>query len=210
MPKGNIELHTDLLLAWEALNDAEWGRLVKAMLVYRLSGETVRLCGNERSLFSGEKLKIDRKAEAEERRREKPKDRVTRYRALHSVTERYPPPPFSPPSPSPSPSPPTPPVSLSPSSTPVLTPAPKEKPPKGGKKKGPMPPSLDEVSAYCLDRKNGIDPEAFLDFYTANGWMQGKGKPIVDWKATVRTWEKKRKKESGQRIYDYEETEGSL
>ena len=45
MPKGTIELHTDLLSAWEALHDAEWGRLVRAMLVYRLSGETAELAG---------------------------------------------------------------------------------------------------------------------------------------------------------------------
>lgn len=56
-----------------------------------------------------------------------------------------------------------------------------------------MPPTLDDVSAYCLERENGIDPEAFMDFYIANGWTQGKGKPIVDWKAAVRTWEKNRK-----------------
>ena len=53
------------------------------------------------------------------------------------------------------------------------------------------PPSVDEVRAYCLERKNGVDPERFVDFYAANGWKQGRGKPIVDWKAAVRTWERK-------------------
>lgn len=58
---------------------------------------------------------------------------------------------------------------------------------------------MDEVAAYCLERGNGIDPEEFVDFYTANGWTQGRGKPIVDWKAAVRTWEKRgRKKKSPQ------------
>lgn len=56
------------------------------------------------------------------------------------------------------------------------------------------PPSVDEVRAYCQERKNRIDPEAFVDYYTANGWVQGKGKPIKDWKATVRTWESREKK----------------
>lgn len=59
------------------------------------------------------------------------------------------------------------------------------------KRKRFTPPSVDEVLAYCHERKNGIDPEAFVDYYTANGWVQGKGKPIKDWKATVRTWEKR-------------------
>lgn len=62
------------------------------------------------------------------------------------------------------------------------------------KRKRFIPPSVDEVRAYCQERKNRIDPEAFVDYYTANGWVQGKGKPIKDWKATVRTWESREKK----------------
>lgn len=217
MPKGKIELHTDLLLAWEALNDAEWGRLVKAMLVYRLTGETMRLCGNERSLFCGEKMKIDRILEAEGKKKAKTRERVTRYRALHSVTERYTPSPLSSPASSPSSSPPTPPV-ITPVSPPlVLTPSPKEKrPPKGGpKKKAPMPPTLEDVAAYCRERQNGIDPEAFMDFYTARGWKYGAGKPVVDWKAAVRTWERNEKSYGGGKSQNaserrYERTEGSL
>ena len=45
------------------------------------------------------------------------------------------------------------------------------------------------MRAYCEERRNGIDPQRFVDYYTANGWVQGKGKPIKDWKAAVRTWE---------------------
>jgi hypothetical protein len=52
------------------------------------------------------------------------------------------------------------------------------------------PPALDEVKAYCLERNNGVDAEKFFDYYSANGWVQGKGKPIKDWKACVRTWER--------------------
>lgn len=52
------------------------------------------------------------------------------------------------------------------------------------------PPSVDEVRAYCSERKNSVDPGRFVDFYTANDWKQGRGKPIVDWKAAVRTWER--------------------
>ena len=51
------------------------------------------------------------------------------------------------------------------------------------------PPSLSEVKEFCLQRKNKIDPEAFIDHYTANGWMRGKNK-IKCWKACIRTWEK--------------------
>jgi hypothetical protein len=49
-------------------------------------------------------------------------------------------------------------------------------------------PTLEEVTAYCLERKNGINPKMWIDHYTANGWMVGKNK-MKDWKAAVRTWE---------------------
>jgi hypothetical protein len=52
-------------------------------------------------------------------------------------------------------------------------------------------PTVQEVAAYCNERSNEVDAETFVDFYTANGWVQGtRGKPIKDWKAAVRTWEK--------------------
>lgn len=50
-------------------------------------------------------------------------------------------------------------------------------------------PTIDEVRAYCAERKNGIDPQKFIDHYTSNGWRVGKV-PMQDWKAAVRTWEK--------------------
>lgn len=53
-----------------------------------------------------------------------------------------------------------------------------------------IPPTVDDIKAYCTERKNAVDAERFFDFYSANGWKQGKGKPIVDWKAAVRTWER--------------------
>lgn len=53
-----------------------------------------------------------------------------------------------------------------------------------------VPPSIDEIRAYCNERGNTVDAERFFDFYSANGWKQGRGKPIVDWKAAVRTWER--------------------
>ena len=39
---------------------------------------------------------------------------------------------------------------------------------------------------------NFVDPQNFIDHYTANGWLRGKTK-IKDWKACVRTWEKSSK-----------------
>ena len=52
------------------------------------------------------------------------------------------------------------------------------------------PPAFDEVNAYCKERGNSIDAQRFIDHYEARGWMLGKNK-MKDWRAAVRTWERK-------------------
>lgn len=53
-----------------------------------------------------------------------------------------------------------------------------------------IPPTVEEVAAYCKERDNGVDAENFVDFYSAKDWFIGKNK-MKDWKAAVRTWEKR-------------------
>jgi len=62
------------------------------------------------------------------------------------------------------------------------------------KKRGKVfvPPTRVEVGEYCAERGNSVSPADFVDHYTANGWMRGKVK-VKDWRACVRTWEKKAK-----------------
>ena len=57
-------------------------------------------------------------------------------------------------------------------------------------------PSLEEVQAYCEERNNGIDAEAFIDFYESKGWKIGKDS-MKDWKAAVRNWERSKKERAG-------------
>lgn len=52
------------------------------------------------------------------------------------------------------------------------------------------PPSVDEVAAYCRERGNAVDAQQFCDFYAAKGWRVG-AQPMKDWRAAVRTWEKR-------------------
>ena len=66
---------------------------------------------------------------------------------------------------------------------------------RGGKAKRFIPPTVEEVESYCLERGNGIDAQSFIDFYESKGWMIGKNK-MKDWKAAVRTWERSRNKNS--------------
>lgn len=54
-----------------------------------------------------------------------------------------------------------------------------------------VPPTEEEVEAYCRDRGNDISGAEFVDFYASKGWMVGKNK-MKDWKASVRTWERNR------------------
>lgn len=60
-----------------------------------------------------------------------------------------------------------------------------------------VPPTPEEVNAYCRERNNGIDGNEFCDFYTSKGWKVGKN-PMKDWKAAVRTWERSRKQNAPQ------------
>ena len=59
-----------------------------------------------------------------------------------------------------------------------------------------LPPTISDVKEYCEKRKNGISPEQFVNFYQSKGWMIGKNK-MKDWKAAVRTWEIKNRKNNG-------------
>lgn len=58
-----------------------------------------------------------------------------------------------------------------------------------------VPPDVSEVGAYCSERKNGIDPAAFIDYYATRGWRLNGGQTMKDWKAAVRTWERRGKVE---------------
>lgn len=55
-------------------------------------------------------------------------------------------------------------------------------------------PTVEDVQEYCLQSGYRIDAQHFIDYYEANGWVQGKGKPIKDWRACVRTWASRDKK----------------
>lgn len=61
-------------------------------------------------------------------------------------------------------------------------------------------PTPEEVRAYCQERGNTIDPEYFCDYYESVGWVVGKNRPMKDWKAAVRTWERNEKKHNIVRL----------
>jgi hypothetical protein len=59
-------------------------------------------------------------------------------------------------------------------------------------------PTLAEVEDYCKSRGNGVDAEQFMNRYESNGWLIGKS-PMKDWRAAVRTWERNKFTQAGQK-----------
>jgi hypothetical protein len=62
--------------------------------------------------------------------------------------------------------------------------------PKKVKSQQFVPPTVEEVEAYCKERNNDIDAEGFVAFYESKGWYVGKNK-MKSWKSAVITWEKR-------------------
>lgn len=71
----------------------------------------------------------------------------------------------------------------------------KDKDNKKDKERYIIPPTIEMVKTYCEERKNGIDPQYFIDRNTTLGWVYGKqNTKVIDWQAQIRTWEKYSKK----------------
>ena len=51
-------------------------------------------------------------------------------------------------------------------------------------------PTVDEIRAYCKERRNDVDPERFFNYYESKGWLVGRAN-MKDWRAAVRTWERR-------------------
>lgn len=66
-----------------------------------------------------------------------------------------------------------------------------------------IPPTVEEVAAFCQERGYKIDAEAFVDYYAARGWVMKSGQRMKDWRAAVRIWMKneKRRDEDGSHGY---------
>lgn len=51
-----------------------------------------------------------------------------------------------------------------------------------------VPPTKEEIIAYCEKSGYRINVDKFLSYYETRGWVKKNGKTVKDWKATVRTW----------------------
>ena len=57
---------------------------------------------------------------------------------------------------------------------------------------GFVPPTVEEIAEYVRSRGSCVDPQVWVDYYAARGWMTGRA-VMKDWRAAVRaseTWER--------------------
>ena len=52
-----------------------------------------------------------------------------------------------------------------------------------------VPPSFEEVEAYCKERNSSVDPRRFFDYYEAGGWKDNNGNSVKNWKQKLIAWE---------------------
>ena len=173
-----LKVFTDFLEVAEGLSDGALARLFRAMLRYALDGTEPQMKSSERALWTVARQNIDRETAAYESKvKHLQRGRSSVSKTTRSVSEED---------------------------------KDKEKEKDKDKDKdneresrGAAPPvtpaaavaarthtvpSLSEVESYCRERGNQVNPQRFMDFYTANGWRVGKN-PMKDWKAAVRSWE---------------------
>lgn len=61
-----------------------------------------------------------------------------------------------------------------------------------------VPPTLEEVRAYCRSRNSPVDPVKFYDYFTVGHWKDSNGKPVKSWKQKLLTWEDCEKQRGAQ------------
>lgn len=69
-----------------------------------------------------------------------------------------------------------------------------------------LPPKVDEVRKYIIEKGYDVDAETFVNFYEAKGWMIGKNK-MKNWHAAIATWQKSNSryginKKTSSTVYD--------
>ena len=182
MAREYVCLYHSYLKSVEPLNDAELGRLLKACLTYSMKGAEPDLRGNERFVWPTIREQIDRDTKKYSDFCKKQQENI-RKRWDTTVYDG---------------------TSGIPDDTKHTKEKEKEKEnilsspnvedsiARTPARKRFTPPTLAEVTAYCRERQNAVDPQRFIDYYTANGWKVGKNS-MKDWKAAVRTWEGKQR-----------------
>ncbi len=189
MARNYAALPHDYLEEMELLNDAEFGRICRALLRYSKDGEIPALSGSERVLFPRVKMQEDRfKRSYEETVSSRSKagkkgasarwdtDNGKGQQDMPNNGKTW--------------------QAMAGDNKDGQTETDTETdtyPSTDGRgvtrEKRFKPPTIDEVRAYVLERNSPVIPEEFIDFYASKNWMVGKNK-MTDWKASCRNAEK--------------------
>lgn len=49
-------------------------------------------------------------------------------------------------------------------------------------------PTLEEIKNFIQENNYQVDAERFFDYYESNGWTIGRNKPMKNWQAAIRNW----------------------
>ena len=194
--KTSFVLYHDLREPLELLSDEERGRLLSAIFEYSMTGALPEFSGALQLAFAFVRTALDRDAAAWEDKVQKRREagraggRRTQARRANAAFACSGEANEAEPDPEPDPE-------YDPEPEHERDPEPE---PEGGPKaeKAPgrpagasrfKPPEAEEVKAYVLSRGSAVDPQRFVDYYAARGWMIGRAK-MKDWRAAVRTWER--------------------
>lgn len=180
-----LKVFGDWLIRFQKLDDAQFGRLVRAAIAYVCNGQVPTIDGMEglsfdylRPALDNDKSKYTEKVEKNRRNGQKGADaRWGNYSERHSSYSE---------------------CHLTNGENSQEKERREKRQDKGDKREDMngadkprkfTSPSLDDVESYCRERQNNVDAARFVDYYTANGWRIGKT-TMKDWRAAVRVWER--------------------
>jgi len=53
-----------------------------------------------------------------------------------------------------------------------------------------IPPTLEEINSYIIDKSLNVDGKFFFDYFTIGKWIDSKGNKVKNWKQKLLTWDK--------------------
>ena len=193
MARNYAAVPYEYLEEMEDLNDEEFGRLMRALLQYSMTGEPMRLAGNERFFSKRVMAQEDRfrdsydeissarseagKAGAASRWANKvdgkngkrifangKNSKAIVANGKNGNTETY--------------------TDTDNYSLPSIDGK------ESNARKRFTPPTLEDVVEYAKERGSNVDAKQFFEYYDAGGWKDAKGNPVRNWKQKFLTWEK--------------------
>lgn len=53
-----------------------------------------------------------------------------------------------------------------------------------------VPPTIQEIKEYCLEKNINVDADQFFNYFEAGNWVDSKGNKVKSWKQKLLTWNK--------------------